>query len=168
MDTSQPFQISRAVPSDAAILTEIAVAAKGHWGYPARWMDQWRPVLTVSASFIAHHDTYIARRENQILGYAALRQDAAAIHLEDLFVLPAAMGRGVGRALFFHARERAHELGFAALEIQSDPNAAGFYERMGAQRVGTHFMLLDSQRRDLPLFRCPTAGRIVPAACNEA
>ena len=54
-----------------------------------------------------------------------------------LWVLPEAMRRGVGRSLFSHALERARNLGFRELEIESDPNAEGFYQRMGAQRVGT-------------------------------
>ena len=54
-----------------------------------------------------------------------------------LWVLPEAMGRGVGRSLFRHALERARILGFRELEIESDPNAEGFYRRIGAHRVGT-------------------------------
>lgn len=96
-------------------------------------------------------------QEERIVGYFALRRDGGVFHLEDLFVRPSEMGRGVGRALFRHAQRRARELGFAFIEVQSDPNAAGFYERMGAERIGTHFTLLDSQRRDLPLFRCHTS-----------
>src|ERR1700722_2194738 len=125
-----------AIPSEADALTEIAMAAKGHWGYPAHWMARWRSVLTVTPAFIATHETYAARTDERILGFSALRPDGAVLHLEDLFVLPSEMGRGVGRALFRHARQRARELGFAFIVVQSDPNAAGFYERMGAERIG--------------------------------
>ena len=54
-----------------------------------------------------------------------------------LWVLPEAMGRGAGRSLFSHAIERTRHLGFRELEIESDPNAEGFYRRIGAHRVGT-------------------------------
>jgi predicted N-acetyltransferase YhbS len=62
------------------------------------------------------------------------------------------MGRGVGRALFAHAIKRARASGFRAVEIESDPNAAGFYDRMGAQRVGTKVSEVQGERRELPLF----------------
>jgi len=150
--------IATAIPAEADALTEIAIAAKGHWGYPAHWMARWRSVLTVTPEFIAAHETYAARTTERIVGFYALRHEDGVLHLEDLFVLPEAIGQGVGRALFRHAQGRARELGFAYLQIQSDPNAAGFYERMGAERVGTNFTLLDSRRRDLPLFRCGTAN----------
>jgi GNAT superfamily N-acetyltransferase len=67
-------------------------------------------------------------------------------------VLPDAMGRGVGRSLFLHALERARELGCRELEIESDPNAEGFYQHMGARRVGLSITKLDGRCRELPVF----------------
>jgi GNAT superfamily N-acetyltransferase len=69
-----------------------------------------------------------------------------------MWVLPNAMGKGVGRSLFIHALDRAKALGFRKLEIESDPNAEGFYQRMGAQRVGVSIQDLEGQRRELPIF----------------
>jgi GNAT superfamily N-acetyltransferase len=160
MDARKSLQIVRAHPSDADALTQIAVAAKGHWGYPARWMERWLPILTVTAESIARNETYAACDTERIIGFSSLRVEGETIHLNDLFVLPSEMGNGVGRALFRHALARARELGFAFVEIQSDPNAAGFYERMGAERIGTQFSLLEGYRRDLPLLRCATAANV--------
>jgi GNAT superfamily N-acetyltransferase len=127
-------------------------------------MNRWRSILTVTPAFIAAHETYAARDTGRIVGFSALRQDGGILHLEDLFVLPSEMGRGVGRALFRHAQRRAWELGFAFLEVQSDPNAAGFYERMGAEQIATNFTLLEGSRRDLPIFRCRTTDTAVATA----
>jgi hypothetical protein len=54
--------------------------------------------------------------------------------------------------LFAHAIERAKALGFRVLEIESNPNAEGFYRRLGARRVGARVAELDGQRRELPLL----------------
>ncbi|MEY2504354.1 MAG: hypothetical protein QOG27_634, partial [Verrucomicrobiota bacterium] len=54
-------QIVRAKPEDAEILTEIAQAAKRHWGYPESWMVAWRDVLTMRRDFIAANVAYVAR-----------------------------------------------------------------------------------------------------------
>jgi Acetyltransferase (GNAT) domain len=43
---------------------------------------------------------------------------------------------GVGRALLAHAVAEARQLGAERLTILADPNAAGFYERNGAARIG--------------------------------
>ncbi len=154
------WPVSPAHPDEAETLTAIAFAAKGHWGYPAHWMDWWRPQLTVTAASVAGGETHVVREAERILGFVALRQEEETLRLEDLFVLPAEMRRGVGAALFRHARERARELGFEYFEWDSDPHAAGFYERMGAERIGTYRMTLEGQPRELPLFRCHTSGGV--------
>ena len=52
-----------------------------------------------------------------------------------MFVDPPAMGRGAGRALFAAAAALARRLGARSMPILADPNAAPFYERMGARFV---------------------------------
>lgn len=137
---------------DAARLTEIAFAAKRHWGYPERWMESWRDVLTVTPEFIAGHETHAAVVDGQMVGFYALLGKEGKLHLMHLWVLPHWMGRGVGRSLFHHALERRKALGFRELEIESDPNAEGFYFRLGARRVGVSIHTGEQQRRELPVL----------------
>ena len=144
------MQIVRAKPDDAAVLTEIAFAAKRHWGYPERWIESWREALTVQPEFIARHETYAATLDGRTVGFYALGRKDDTLDLLHLWVLPEAMGRGVGRSLFFHSLERARKSEFQKLQIESDPNAEGFYQHMGAHRVGTSIKEVDGQRRELP------------------
>lgn len=148
------MNISIAHPFEANALTEIAFAAKRRWGYPEHWIANWSSLLIVTPDFVATHATYAARNDQGILGFSALVPRADMLCLEHLWVLPSAAGRGVGRALFRRAQQRARDWGFATFEIESDPHAAGFYERMGAERIGTNTTLLDGQPRELPIFRC--------------
>src|SRR4051812_43582835 len=111
------MQIARAKPQDAAILTQIALAAKRSWGYPENWIEGWRDALTLLPDFIVSHETYRAFVDNRTLGFYALSRRAAGLELLHLWVVPDAMRRGVGRSLFLHAVERAKVLGFRSLEI---------------------------------------------------
>jgi GNAT superfamily N-acetyltransferase len=52
-----------------------------------------------------------------------------------MFVDPPAMGSGAGRMLFEAAARLARSLGARRMTILADPNAAPFYERMGARFV---------------------------------
>lgn len=56
------MQIVRAKPEDADALTEIAHAAKRHWGYPERWIESWRDTLIIRAESIAAKVTYCAMK----------------------------------------------------------------------------------------------------------
>ena len=146
------MEILRAKSDEGAILTEVAFAAKRHWGYPDRWIESWHELLTIRPEFIAGHETHEAIVDARIVGFYALGRKESRLELLHLWVLPDWMGRGVGRSLFHHAVERAKALGFQKLDIESDPNAEGFYKRMGARRVGVSLKELDGQKRELPIL----------------
>ena len=146
------MQIVRARPEDATRLTEIAFAAKRHWKYPEAWIESWREDLTINAEFLRDHETYVAMVDNHLAGFYAFEHTRGKLELSQMWVLPEAMGHGVGRALFRHAVKRARALGFHALEIESDPNAEGFYLRLGARRVGSNFREVEKVRRELPVL----------------
>lgn len=127
--------IRPAVPSEAARLTDIAHAAKRHWGYADELLTLWRDDLTVTAANLAERPFYCAAQDGAIVGFHALSTDGG--ELEHLWVDPPAMGRGHGAALLGHAVECARRIsGGGLLRIASDPHAEGFYLRMGAVRAG--------------------------------
>ena len=47
------LHIRRAKPAEAEVLTEIAHAAKRHWGYPENWIEHWKNDLTITPEFPA-------------------------------------------------------------------------------------------------------------------
>lgn len=148
--------IVRATADDDAALTAIAHAAKRHWGYPESWIAAWRDILTMRPEFIAANPAYCAVESDRPIGFYVLTTESDGIHLDHLWILPAAMGRGIGRALFQHATEQAQKGGFDSIKIEADPNAEAFYRRMGAKRVGTSVSQIEGERRELPLmeWRC--------------
>ncbi len=150
--------IRRATPEEAGTLTQIALDAKRYWGYPEHWIRHWEADLTVSAEFIRENEVYVAEDSGEIVGFYALcvsgRADPAGsvrkaelgaaresgsgrkAELEHMWVVPRCIGTGVGKELFLDAMERAAALDVGDLEISADPNAAGFYRRMGAVQIG--------------------------------
>jgi GNAT superfamily N-acetyltransferase len=151
-------EIRRAGPPDADALTRIAFAAKGHWGYPERW----REGLIITPDFVRHSEAHVAAVEEEPAGFYALLGEGPKIELEHLWVLPERMGLGLGRALFGHAVDRASALGAETLGIEADPNAEGFYLRMGATRVGEIVYELDGRERVLPLLAVDLRARRPP------
>jgi GNAT superfamily N-acetyltransferase len=147
------MQIIRAKSQDADALTEIAYAAKRHWGYPEQWIESWRETLTIRPEFIAANVTYSAMEADRAVGFYLLTTESDGMHLDHLWIAPPAMGRGIGRALFEHAVEQTRKLGHRTLKIEADPSADGFYTRMGARRVGESVTEIEGRRRVLPLLR---------------
>lgn len=132
-----PITIRAAVPEDGERLRQITAAAKGHWGYPASLVLPWAAAYDFSARRLASREIFVAVAGDRPVAWAGLAPPGGGIALlDDLWVEPAAMGGGVGRALFRAALRRARDLGATSVEWETDPNATGFYERMGAHRVG--------------------------------
>ena len=46
------LRIRRALPGDSDRLSQIARAAKGHWGYPEAWLTAWEPVLRIKPEYV--------------------------------------------------------------------------------------------------------------------
>jgi GNAT superfamily N-acetyltransferase len=151
------MEILRAHPEDAAELTEIAMLAKAHWGYPQRWMDLWRITLTIEPETIRDQEVYVAVEDGRRVGFYTLLGRPPVLDLDQLWVRPEWIGKGFGRALVEHALGRAAALGAGQVNVQAEPHAEGFYQRMGARRVGEYSYELDGQPRILPkmIFEIP-------------
>ena len=140
MGTDTPrLRIRAARSEEAEALTELIMRSKAYWGYETALLDAWRTDLTVTPEFIMSHYTFCAEdtESGAVLGVASVfPPNDDEVYLEHLFVEPAAMGRGVGSALWRHAAAWAEEQGAQAITLGADPNAQPFYEHMGAVVVG--------------------------------
>ncbi|MCE2969991.1 MAG: GNAT family N-acetyltransferase [Burkholderiales bacterium] len=131
---SSTVRIRAAQPSEAEALTELALAAKAAWGYDHAQLAAWRPLLAVTAQQLAEQPAYVAEDRGERLGFYTLRHADARWELDNLWVAPAWMQRGVGRLLLAHAVRVASSRGATERHIDADPNAEPFYLRCGAER----------------------------------
>ena len=121
--------------ADHERLRELTFESKAHWGYDRDFVRGWAEGL----SFETDRERWVAELDGEIVAWAALALPVAGIAvLDDLWVDPTAIGRGVGSCLFGHAAERARELGAERLEWGAEPNAVGFYERVGGRKLRDH------------------------------
>lgn len=147
--------IRRARPDEADALSSLIQRSKAHWGYDPALLEAWRPDLTLDPATIAESPVYCA--EDALTGaitgvshFYPLNDEED--YLDHLFVEPAAIGRGVGAALWRHAVSWAASRGAHAIVVVADPNAQPFYERMGAVVVGWDESAITPGRR-LPRMR---------------
>lgn len=129
-------RIRPALVHEADLLSDIAIRAKGHWGYSPADLARWRGELIVTPAAIAAWPTCVAQIGDPVVGFYQLQTGAAHWALEHLWVHPGGMGQGVGRTLLRHAVRMAADGGALALAIDADPHAEPFYLACGARRVG--------------------------------
>ena len=146
------FQILPAKPEQAAALTQIALSAKAHWGYPARWIELWMPQLTFEPGYFEENESWVAEIDQVPVAFYTLLEKDGEAWVENLWVSPEFIGKGVGKRLFFHALELSRQRGFENLRLEADPNAAGFYEKMGMKKIGERRSEIEGQPRTLPIL----------------
>lgn len=146
------ISIRRVNPKEADKLTEIALAAKSHWGYPERWMIMWTPALTFRPEYFEANESWAAEMDEQPVAFYTLLDKNGIAWIENLWVMPELIGKGLGRQLFDHAVRLARQRGYKILQLEADPNAWGFYEKMGMHRIGERRSEVDGQPRILPVM----------------
>ena len=129
--------IRPARPGEAEALTDLALRSKAYWGYDAAFMAACRAELTVTPAQAASGLVQVYEEGGRALGFYLLEVRNGSADVAMLFVEPAAIGRGIGRALWQHLVAEARRLELAKVTIESDPNAEAFYRAMGATTVGT-------------------------------
>jgi GNAT superfamily N-acetyltransferase len=151
------YALGPATDPEAHELSAIARAAKAHWGYPEAWMRHWAAQFEITPELIARCWTCVARNDGRAIGFAVV--DDGPSELVHLWVRPEAQRRGIGRRLLGAAVDAARGRGLTALRIESDPNAAAFYESCGARRVGERAAPMPgAPDRVLPLLAIDLAG----------
>ena len=149
-------QIRRAEGSDAAELTVIAHAAKRRWEYPEDWMELWRDELTVDEHYVDTNWVFLAEEGTTVSGWCSVAKDQDGCWLDHCWVLPEAAGRGIGQMLVHRALSLASQLQFVSLKVISDPNAEGFYRKLGFRHVGEHPSKPEGRR--LPVLEASLHG----------
>lgn len=128
-------QVRPAVQGDHERLRELTFESKAHWGYDHDFVRSW----TDGLGFESGPERWLAELDGAIVAWAALTppSDGVAV-LDHLWVAPGAMGHGLGSRLFLIAKDRARELGAKRLEWGAEPNAVGFYEKVGGRKLRDH------------------------------
>jgi ribosomal protein S18 acetylase RimI-like enzyme len=146
------ISIRRAIPEEADTLSQITFSAKGHWGYSERWMEIWKPQLTFSPEYFEQNESWVAVDNEKPIGFYTLQEKNGNAWIDNLWVMPEFIGKGIGKKLFLHAVESSRQRGHKALQLEADPNAFGFYEKMGMQKIGERQSEVDGQPRILPIM----------------
>ena len=133
--TGKPLHHTLRVPTsvDLPVLTEICLRSKAHWGYDAAFMAACVPVFTFSSDDLGQGHWRICDAPQ---GMAHVTLQGASATLDKLFIVPAAMGQGLGAQLFRWACATAKSGGAERLTITADPQALAFYTHLGAVQIG--------------------------------
>jgi len=136
--------IKEASACDAQKLTEIAFKSKRTWHYPKEYFDTWKNELTIHDFYIRDNCVFRAQVKSDVVGFYSIVENPKTFYsgdvlvekgfwLEHIFILPEFQKQNIGRIMIEHAKYYCLENNIGVLLIFSDPNASGFYEKIGAE-----------------------------------
>jgi ribosomal protein S18 acetylase RimI-like enzyme len=107
-----------ATEADASVLRLIAVAAYQH--YVPRIGRPPAPMTADYAAAARHGQAWLAAEDGEAAGFIILIPHPGHLLLENVAVLPAAQGRGIGARLLALAEERARSLGLPEIRLYTN------------------------------------------------
>jgi GNAT superfamily N-acetyltransferase len=87
--------------------------------------------LILGPEGLAEGRTYVAEEDGSVVGFATWVEAAGIVELEDLFVDPGWMRRGIAAALVGSITDVLRARGVERLEVTANPHALGFYRAVG-------------------------------------
>jgi GNAT superfamily N-acetyltransferase len=87
--------------------------------------------LVLRPEGLAEGRTYVAEADGVVVGFATWAEADGGIELEDLFVEPGYMRRGIAMALVRRVAEFLRARGVQRLEVTASPDALAFYRAAG-------------------------------------
>lgn len=129
--------ISKVTTDDAEILTNITKKSKSHWGYSNEQIESWSSQLTITTNYIETNKIYKLVINDLVVGYYSyVILEENVVQLDNLFVLPEYIGKGLGTFLMSDFLDRCKALKFQKVVLDADPNAENFYKKHGFKTIG--------------------------------
>ncbi|MEY9972139.1 N-acetylglutamate synthase-like GNAT family acetyltransferase [Lysinibacillus sp. RC46] len=135
---------------DCYLLSNLAYKSKAYWGYTEDFLQQCKDDLTVTKEYIEKNPVYVMESDNKIVAFYSFTINE--LKLDALFIDPDYIGKGLGRMIWDHLLNKAKELGISEFTLDSEPNAEGFYLKMGAKNIGSTPSTVFPDRQ-LPLMK---------------
>ena len=153
--------IRKADVSDSTNLTNISFAAKRYWKYPESYYDAWKNELTIDENYILKNIVYVATFNGDPVGYYSVVENAQDVTvgsvfvekgfwMEHIFITPEYINNGVGSYLINHMKSLCIDMNIDRIKIFVDPNASGFYEKVGAKFK--YMSKSNIEGREIPVF----------------
>ena len=136
-NTKKIVDMRDAQSSDLHHINELVCQSKSHWAYPQDFVKKFMDFFKMTEEYLQQYPVKLMVVDDRIVGvYSFKFMPDNKLELDFLFLHPDFIGQGYGRLLWQHLSNMAQALKYNEFTIWSDPEAEGFYLKMGCERIG--------------------------------
>ena len=137
--TAEPLEVRiiAAREESLARINDLIVRSKSYWTWPADYLKKALPLHRIEPSYLRSNKCFeLLDVTDQLAGFVAVAITDAKVVLDNLWVRPDLIGKGVGRQACEHVFRLAREHDWTELWVIPDAPAEGFYKKMGFSDTG--------------------------------
>jgi GNAT superfamily N-acetyltransferase len=150
MDASIEIQIVEARIGSLPEINTLIARSKAYWPWNESYLREALPLHLLGPAYIRDNQCFeVLDRHQKLLAFVAVVVGDARVVLDNLWVTPELIGRGIGRFACEHVFRLARETGWRKLWVLPDPPAEGFYVKVGFSDSGER---VASRVRGGPVF----------------
>ncbi len=131
------YVIKKVRPDNTTILNNIMARSLAMWGYTPQQIEKAAEVLKITEEFLDKSVCYVAKIDDLIKGFFCIAPNRSeALSEAKFYIEPDSIRLGLGTKLWNKVIHELRTEEVRCFKFLIDPNAQGFYEKLGAIRIG--------------------------------
>jgi GNAT superfamily N-acetyltransferase len=120
-----------------ADINGLIARSKAHWSWPREYLKEALPLHRISLAYVrGNHCFEVLDAHDRLIAFFSVVVNDTRVVLDNLWVTPELIGKGIGRRACEHVFRLARERGWTELWVLPDPPAEGFYVKAGFLDTG--------------------------------
>jgi len=120
-----------------AQINALIAASKTLWAWPEGYLESALPLHRLGQAYLQTNPCYeVLDAQGNLVAFFAIEAGDARVVLDNLWISPQMIGRGIGRQACHYSFDLVTRLGWTQLWVLPDPPAEGFYLKLGFANTG--------------------------------
>jgi GNAT superfamily N-acetyltransferase len=131
------IRIIHARERSLAEINELIARSKAHWSWPQGYLEMALPLHTITPEYLQSNLSFeVLDTHNKLIAFVSIVVGSARVVLDNLWVTPELIGKGIGRRACEHVFRLARQREWTELWVTPDPPAERFYVKAGFSDTG--------------------------------